>query len=188
MRQAGSLLEKGDSPISEIHGHITGLRSSEISAAERLYRRRVPVDKILSPELAKTMCQLSLEIRRPIAALLTRRGLVQEVIIGTELTLSPTTMAQFRAGSRSLRGLRLIRTQLHDQPLSQESLTDLAFLRLDLIGVLTVSADGSPGNLYLAHLLPPNVTGQLFKILKGSPFQHVSIPFDHFIEELGGRR
>lgn len=130
------------------------------------------------------MCQLSLEIRRPIAALITRRGLVQEVIIGTELALSPTTMAQFRAGSRSLRGLRLIRTQLHDQPLNQESLTDLAFLRLDLIGVLTVSADGSPGNLYLAHLLPPNVTGQLFKILKGSPFQHVSIPFDHFIEEL----
>jgi GTPase len=177
-------LTKGDNPISEIHGHITGLRASEISAAERLYRRRVPVDKILSPELAKTMCQLSLEIRRPIAVLVTRRGLVQEVIIGTELMLSPMTMAKFRAGSRSLRGLRLIRTQLHDQPLSQELLTDLAFLRLDLIGVLTVSADATPGNLYLAHLLPPNVTGQLFKILKGSPFQHVAIPFDQFIEEL----
>ncbi|HEV2173046.1 MAG TPA: GTPase HflX, partial [Nitrospira sp.] len=76
------------------------------------------------------MCQLSQDIRRPIAVLLTRRGQVQEIIVGTELTLSPTTMAKFRAGFRSLRGLRLVRTQLHDQPLSQESLTDLAYLRL----------------------------------------------------------
>ena len=110
------------------------------------------------------MCQLTLDIRRSIAVLLTRRGLVQEIIVGTDLSLSPTTLTKFRAGPRSLRGLRLIRTQLHDQPLSQESLTDLAFLRLDLIGTLSVSPDGNPGHLYLAHLLPPNGTGQLFKI------------------------
>lgn len=170
--------------IPEIHGQITGLRASQIAAVERLYRRRVPNDKILSPELARTMCQLSLDIRRSIAVLLTRRGLVQEIIVGTDLTLSPTTLAKFRAGSRSLRGLRLIRTQLHDQPLSQESLTDLAFLRLDLIGVLSVSPDGNPGNLYLAHLLPPNGTGQLCKILKATPFHQCAIPFDTFIEEL----
>jgi GTP-binding protein HflX len=130
------------------------------------------------------MCQLSLDLRRPIAILLTRRGLVQEIIVGTELTLSPTTVAKFRASPRSLRGLRLIRTQLHDQPLSQEMLTDLAFLRLDLIGALSVSPDGMPGNLYLAHLLPPNKEGQLFRVLKATPFYQCSMPFDHFIEEL----
>lgn len=155
-----------------------------MAAVERLYRRRVPHDKILSPELAKTMCQLTLDIRRSIAVLLTRRGLVQEIIVGTDLSLSPTTLTKFRAGPRSLRGLRLIRTQLHDQPLSQESLTDLAFLRLDLIGTLSVSPDGNPGHLYLAHLLPPNGTGQLFKILKTTPFHHCSMPFDSFIAEL----
>jgi len=144
----------------------------------------VPHDRILSPELAKAMCQLTLDIRRPIAVLLTRRGLVQEIIVGTDLTLSPTTLAKFRAGPRSLRGLRLIRTQLHDQPLSQESLTDLAFLRLDLIGTLSVTPDGNPGNLYLAHLLPPNGTGQLCTILKATPFHQCSMPFDRFIQEL----
>lgn len=155
-----------------------------MAAIERLYRRRVPGDKILSPELAKTMCQLTQDIGRPIAVLLTRRGLVQEVIVGTDLTLSPTTLAKFRAGPRSLRGLRLIRTQLHDQPLSQESLTDLAFLRLDLIGTLSLSPGGNPGNLYLAHLLPPNGTGQLCKILKAVPFHQCSMAFDSFIAEL----
>jgi GTPase len=160
------------------------LRASQLAAIERLFRRRVPHSKILSPELAKTMCQLSQDIRRPIAVLLTRRGQVQEIIVGTELTLSPTTMAKFRAGSRSLRGLRLVRTQLHDQPLSQESLTDLAYLRLDLIGVLSITPEGAPGNLYLAHLLPPNTSGQLCNILKAQQFHNCTIVFDQFIDEL----
>ncbi|MBH0206214.1 MAG: GTPase HflX [Nitrospira sp.] len=144
----------------------------------------MPQDKVLTPELAKTMCQLTLDIRRPLAVLVTRRGLIQEIIVGTDLVLSPMTAAKFRAGPRSLRGLRLIRTQLHDQPLSQESLTDLAYLRLDLIGTLSVSPDGNPGMLYLAHLLPPDRTGRLCEILKAIPFSQCSLPFDRFIEEL----
>jgi len=155
-----------------------------VAAVEQLYRRRVPHDKVLSLELAKAMCELSLEIRRPLAVLLTRRGQVQEIIIGTDLTLSPTTLSKFRAGSRSLRGLRLIRTQLHDQPLSQESLTDLAYLRLDLFGVVSVTPQGNPGMLYVAHLLPPNGSGQLCNVLKGTPFQQQTLAFDRFIEEL----
>lgn len=138
----------------------------------------------MSFELAKAMCQLSVEIRRPLALFLTRRGQVQEIIIGTDLVLSPATLSKFRAGSRSLRGLRLIRTQLHDQPLSQESLTDLAYLRLDLFAVLSVTPTGNPDTLYMAHLLPPDATGQLCNVLKSVPFQQNSLVFDRFIEEL----
>jgi len=170
--------------IPEVIGHIAGLRASQLAAIERLSRRRVPQDKIITPELAKAMCLLTLDIRRPIAVLLTRRGLVQEIIVGTDLILSPATTAKFRVGPRSLRGLRLIRTQLHDQPLSQESLTDLAFLRLDLIGTVSVSADGNPGNLYLAHLLPPDGKGRMCQILKAVPFPQCSLSFDRFILEL----
>lgn len=160
------------------------MKAGQLGAIERLYRRRVPPDKVLSPELAKAMCQLTLDIRRPIAAALTRKGQVQEIVVGNELTLSPAALAQFRAGVQSLRGLRVIRTQLHDQPINQELLTDLAYLRLDLIGVLSVTSDGLPGNLYLAHLLPPNGTGQLFNILKTTAFHQSSVVFDVFIEEL----
>ena len=160
------------------------MRAGQLAAIERLYRRRVPQEKLLSLELAKAICQLSMEIRRPLAVLLTRRGQVQEILIGTDLALSPTTLSKFRTGSRSLRGLRLVRTQLHDQPLSQESLTDLAYLRLDLFGILSVTPEGNPGMLYLAHLLPPNETGQLCNVLKGIPFHHNTLAFDQFIEEL----
>ncbi|HBH81341.1 MAG TPA: GTPase HflX, partial [Nitrospira sp.] len=137
---------------------------------------------IVSPDLAKVLGQLTRELRRPIGVLLSRRGQVQEVIVGTELTLSSTTLALFRAGSRALRGLRFIRTQLHDQPLNQEVLTDLAFLRLDLVGVLTVAADGQLGNLYLANLLPSNATGQLFKVWPSIPFHSLKVVFNEFIQ------
>ncbi len=139
---------------------------------------------IVSPDLAKVLGQLTCELRRPIGVLLSRRGQVQEVIVGTEMTLSSTTLTLFRAGSRALRGLRFIRTQLHDQPLNQEVLTDLAFLRLDLVGVLSVAADGQLGNLYLANLLPPNATGQLFKVWQSLPFHHLKVVFNEFIQDL----
>jgi GTP-binding protein HflX len=170
--------------IPEVHGQITGLRPSQIAAIERLYRRRVAADQVLGSELAKTMSQLTLDVRRPIGVVLTRRGIVQEVIVGTDLCLTPATAAKFRAGPRSLRGLRFIRTQLHDQPLSQEAITDLAYLRLDLIGTLSVSSEGTPGYFYLAHILPPNGENRLCNVLGAVPFHRCAIRFDQFIEEL----
>jgi GTPase len=139
---------------------------------------------VLSPELAQELSQLSAEFRRPIALLLTRRGVVQEIIVGTDMVLSPTTLSKFRAGPRSLRGLRLIRTQLQDRPLSQEDLTDLGYLRLDMIGTLTVSPNGSPGNVYLAHLLPSNESGTIFEVLKPTRLQDCPVRFNQFIEDL----
>ena len=170
--------------MPDLHGQVAGLRPAQIAALERLARRRVPANRVLSWDLGKAMGQLTLEIRRPVGVLLTRRGQVQEIIVGTDLTLSVTTMAKFRAGPRSLRGLRFIRTELHDQPLNQEALTDLAFLRLDLIGVVSLTAEGYPDHLYAAHLVPPNAIGQLFTILKPMPVQNLVLPFDHFIDEL----
>lgn len=135
-------------------------------------------------DLARAMCQLTFDIHRPVGVFLSRKGIVQEVLVGTEAQLSPATAAKFRAGPRSLRGLRLIRTQLRDEPLSQESITDLAFLRLDLIGTLTVSGEGGPGTLYLAHILPPNEEHRLCAVLKGIPLHQCDLRFDRFIGEL----
>lgn len=142
------------------------------------------MDEVLSLELATELAKLSAEYRRPISLLLTRRGVVQEIIVGTDMVLSPTTLSKFRAGPRSLRGLRLIRTQLQDRPLSQEDLTDLGYLRLDLIGLLSVSQNGTLGTLYLAHLLPQNASGRLCEVLKPTPLQECPIIFDRFIKNL----
>ena len=151
---------------------------------ERLYRRRVPVDQALSLEAAKTLAQFTHEIRRPIGLVLNRRGAVQDVLVGAGTEPSPTTLAAYRASPRSLRGLRLIRSQVKEQPISQEDLTMLGLLRLDMIGILSVTPKGEPELLSLAHLNPPSPQGQLYTLLEPTLVHQCPVSFEIFIREL----
>ncbi len=149
-----------------------------------MYRRRIPASVVITAELARTTTQLSREIRRPIGLLVTRRGIVEQVLVGAGCAPTFESLAKFRVGSHSLRGLRLIRTHLHDEPLSQEDLTHLALLRLDMIGVLGVTEKGEPSLLHLAHLLPPNQQGEVCRILKPVPFHDLDLQLDTFLRSL----
>jgi len=151
---------------------------------ERLYRRRMPVDEVLSAEAAKTLAQFTHEIRRPIGLVITRRGAVQDVLVGAGTEPSPTTLATFRASPRSLRGLRLIRSYLKEQPITQEDLTMLGLLRLDMIGTVAVTPKGEPGLLSLAHLNPPSPQGPLYTLLKPTLVHECPVSFETFICEL----
>lgn len=151
---------------------------------ERLYRRRMSADEVLSPEAAKTLAQFTHEIRRPIGLVITRRGAVQDVLVGSGTEPSPTTLTAFRASPRSLRGLRLIRSHPKEQPLTQEDLTLLGLLRLDMIGTMTVTPKGEPGLLSLAHLNPPSPKGELYTLLKPTLVHLCPVNFDTFIREL----
>ena len=151
---------------------------------ERLYRRRMSADEVLSPEAAKTLAQFTHEIRRPIGLVITRRGAVQDILVGSGTEPSPTTLTAFRASPRSLRGLRLIRSHPKEQPLTQEDLTLLGLLRLDMIGTMTVTPKGEPGLLSLAHLNPPSPKGELYTLLKPTLVHQCPVNFDTFIREL----
>jgi GTPase len=151
---------------------------------ERLYRRRMSADEVLSPEAAKTLAQFTHEIRRPIGLVITRRGAVQDVLVGSGTEPSPTTLTAFRASPRSLRGLRLIRSHPKEQPLTQEDLTLLGLLRLDMIGTMTVTPKGEPGLLSLAHLNPPSQKRELYTLLKPTLVHQCPVNFDIFIREL----
>ncbi len=170
--------------IATIYGHVSGLKASHLAALERLYRRRIPASAVLTPELARTTTQLSRDIRRPIGLLITRRGVVEQVLVGAGCAPTFESLAKFRVGSHSLRGLRLIRTHLHEEPLSQDDLTHLALLRLDMIGVLGVTEEGEPSQLHLAHLLPPNPQGEVCRILKPVPFHDLELQLDSFLHAL----
>jgi GTP-binding protein HflX len=151
---------------------------------ERLYRRRIPLSLVITPELARTTCQLTREIRRPIGLLITRRGVIEQVLVGAGCVPTFESLAKFRVGARSLRGVRLIRTHLHEEPLSQEDVTHLALLRMDLIGLLGVDEAGEPSMLHLAHLLPPNPRGEVCRILKPVKLHNLDLQFDTFIQSL----
>ncbi|MCS6296404.1 MAG: GTPase HflX [Nitrospira sp.] len=144
----------------------------------------MPASVVLTAELARTTTQLSRDIRRPIGLLITRRGVIEQVLVGAGCAPTFESLAKFRVGSHSLRGLRLIRTHLHDEPFSQEDLTHLGLLRLDMIGVLGVTESGEPSLLHLAHLLPPNQQGEICRILKPVPFHDLDLQLDTFLHAL----
>jgi len=60
-----------------------------------------------------------------------------------------------RVASGRFRGLRCIHTHLRGEQLTQDDLTDLALLRLDLMAAIDVdTTTGLPGLIHAAHLLP----------------------------------
>jgi len=142
--------------INRVHGNIIGLKASQIKRIERLYRKRIPPQRIISPDVARLLAELSSEIRRQIGILVGRRGTIEIVLVGDQRSVTLPDLSRFRTGVPRLRGLRFIHTHLQREPLTQEDLTDLALLRLDMIVAVNALEDGMPGDVYTAHLLPDN--------------------------------
>ncbi|MDD9819503.1 MAG: GTPase HflX [Nitrospira sp.] len=163
---------------------MTGLKPSQVTRLERLYRRRVPVETVISQELARTCAELSHEIRRQIGLLINRRGNIEAVVVGTDRQVVIPQLARSRSGPRLLRGIRFVHTHLKNQPLTKDDLTDLALLRLDLMVVLGVGMQGEPVSLSLAHLLPPNPQGKTYEEWAPQSLQMFRCRCDHFVLSL----
>jgi GTP-binding protein HflX len=110
--------------------------------------------QVVSPELAKHISALSRELGRQVGVLLSREGIVRNVILGDATHLDLPDIGRLRGGTGRFRGLRLIHTHLKDEPLTQDDLNDLALLRLDLVAAIHVGEDGNAGKIELAHILP----------------------------------
>jgi hypothetical protein len=75
------------------------------------------------------------------------------------LPLELPDFKRVRVASGRFRGLRCIHTHLRGEQLTQDDLTDLALLRLDLMAAIDVDEQsGLPGVVRSAHLLPSNST------------------------------
>lgn len=90
----------------------------------------------------------------------------------------------FRSSSTRFRGVRLIHTHLNNDPLSEEDLTDLALLRLDMICAVEARPDGMPGNSHLAHLIPENPEGRYWLLMEPCHPAEIDIDFTSFIQAL----
>lgn len=101
------------------------------------------------------MTELSHETRRQIGALIDRKGYVEYVVVGDARRIELPDLKRTRVAADRFRGLRCIHTHLRGEELTQDDLTDLALLRLDLMAALDVDArTGLPGVVRAAHLLP----------------------------------
>ncbi|MGC8604936.1 MAG: GTPase HflX, partial [Desulfomonilaceae bacterium] len=170
--------------MSFVSGSTLGLKNSQVVRLEKFALKRVPVRDIITHELARTLTELAFEINRQLGLLIDRKGKLQMVIVGDARSIFIPRLTGWRVGVGRLRGLRLIHTHLKNEPLSREDLTDLALLRLDLIGSIGVDEKGLPTVLEIAHLLPPNTKGQAWRLLKPTAPSQIDIDFLVFIKSL----
>jgi GTP-binding protein HflX len=171
--------------IQQLHGNLTGLKKSQINGLERLYRRRVPVEEVISDELAWRMAELSEETGRQVGVLIGRSGAVEYVLVGDERSLLIPELSDFPLGRKLLRGLRLVHTHLRGEALTSDDLTDLALLRFDLIAALLPSLHGQRLDIQIAHLVPPSPrTTQPYLVEHPQSLSAFALDFGAFISTL----
>jgi GTP-binding protein HflX len=167
-----------------IHGNLTGLKSSEIRALERIYRRRVPPERVVTTELARYLTELSEEIHRQIGLIIDRRGTVIYVIVGDDREIVIPDLSDYGLGRSGLRGLRCVHTHLRGESLTDDDLTDLALLRLDLMLAIAVGDNGLPGPVSYGHILPPNPRGKSVEVLQAPSIYELDLDLSAFLRGL----
>jgi len=151
---------------------------------ERLYRRKVPPQDLLTPELARQLAQISHDLNRQVGVLLDRAGAVAQVIVGDAKGLLLPPLRRERGVKGRLKGLRLIHTHLDTPALSHDDLMDLALLRLDAVAALLVAPGGGPGSIEMAHLLPQPENGRNWAILNADQVGHLQVDFGALVASL----
>jgi GTP-binding protein HflX len=116
--------------------------------------------------------------------LINRSGEIEQVIVGDHRSIFIPELPATRGHRGRLRGLRCIHTHLKSEPLTQDDLMDLVFLRLDFMAVLEVDEHGGPRRLLGAHLLPENVNGKGWLILDPLPAHDPRLDFLQLVQSL----
>jgi len=107
------------------------------------------------------MSEISHETGRQVGVLINRKGQIEYVMVGNAKQIEMPDFGRARVSTERFRGLRCIHTHLLGEKLTQDDLTDLALLRLDLMSIVQVDkSSGLPGMVYSAHLLPGGTSSE----------------------------
>jgi GTP-binding protein HflX len=134
--------------------------------------------------LTRQITHLSFEIQRQIALLVTRSGEVAHVIVGDNRRIWIPDLQRVRLGAGRLKGLRCIHTHLNGASLSNEDITDLVLLGLDLMVCIQVGDKGIPGAISYAHILPQNSGGAGWNLTTVPDMGQLNVDFQELIQSL----
>ena len=115
---------------------------------------------IITPELTRTLCDLSKETGRQIGVLVDRSGQILFVVVGDHKQIVIPALSSLRSTGGRLRGIRCIHTHLAAENITADDLMDLLFLRLDLMAVIKMQSNGLPERIYGVHLIPTPIDGK----------------------------
>lgn len=146
--------------------------------------RRLKSIRIVEPELARALTEISFAIQRQVGLLVDRRGYVRLLVVGDARSLFIPRLDSLRRGHARLCGLRLIHTHLNHEPLTEDDLTDLALLRLDTVACIEVCQDGLPGKVHAAHLRPDAEADTPWELLPTTTVHDLQDDFQQMIEAL----
>src|SRR5258708_35985292 len=136
--------------MPELYGNTTGLAPSAIKTLEHIYRRKIPLERIATPELLRSLADASRQTGRQVGALVHRSGKVDYVIVGDATRLPLPDIERLRAAEGRFRALRLVHTQLHGESLTLDDLVDLVRPKLDLVAAGQVAPVRITPHLVLA--------------------------------------
>ncbi len=151
--------------MKKLFGNTSGLKANQARRLEKFYRRRIPAAFLITRELTRDLCSLSREIRRQIGVLINRQGKIAFVIVGDHKKIVIPSLENYRGASGRLKGLRCIHTHLQNEALTNDDLSDLSLLRLDMMAAIETSGDGRPIEVHVAHLLPKRQQRKPYQIL-----------------------
>ncbi len=150
--------------MKKIYGNTDSLKANHKNRLENLYRRREASGFVVSPELCHELTKLSFEIRKQIGLLINRSGKIIFVIVGDSQKIFIPDLENYKAVQGRLAGLKCIHTHLNNEVLSQDDLTDLVLLRLDLMASITINSDGTPHQIHTGFVRPSE-TGDPYILL-----------------------
>lgn len=159
-----------------------------MQALERLYKRRLPAQRLITTEFATQLTFIAEELRRVVAVLVDRKGRVEHVMVGDSHRVYLPDLGRQRASDLRFRGVRLIRTSLQVQErhveLAREDYSDLNQLQLDAVVVLGVGPGGYPGPVSWAHLIPSSPQGEPYASFQAPHPAELELDFSDFIKAL----
>ncbi len=111
---------------------------------------------IITPEMARHIAAISKALNRQVGLLISRSGKVSHVMLGDAKGILIPSLEDYPLGKKALRGMRLVHTHLKGEPLSNDDLTDLSLLRLDMIAAIDVD-DEAFSAVEAAHITPTGI-------------------------------
>jgi GTP-binding protein HflX len=170
--------------MKKLWGNTKGLKADQLRRLERLYRRKVAPNFLISPGLARDLAQLTFQVQRQIGLLITRAGKIAYVLIGDAQGILIPELSDYRVAPDRLRGVRCVHTHLKGESLSSDDLTDLALLRLDAMAAMTLTPSGHLKEVHWAHILPGRSNRQPFQVREQLQPNQLDIGCDDLIKSL----
>ena len=135
----------------KINGNIGGIRDVLLEEMKSLYDMDQPAGTFASRELLEAMCAFTGRINREISVYISRAGLIKDVSVGDDRTVSMPEMRLVRNIDR-LCGVRCIHTHPNGSGyLSDVDLGTLNAMRLDAMCAVGVK-EGQPTSFYAAFV------------------------------------